>query len=206
LGNNKVVSQGGTQWIHAGSGIIHSERPSREMMEKEGENEIIQFWVNTPAKYKMEAPYYLPLSAEETPIIHKEKASIQVVAGSFEKLKGPAKVYSPQTLLRLETKAGANLSLPIPPNFNALIYVLDGLVETGETSAKANDLIWFNNDGEQISIEVKEDSRFIVLSGEPIGEAIATHGPFVMNTQKEIVEAIQDYQEGKMGLLTENFS
>lgn len=205
LGHNEVVTAGGTQWIHSGKGIIHSERPSKEMVEKGGQNEIIQFWVNTPAKHKMALPYYFPLSADKTPSIKKDNATIHVVAGEFENVKGPAKTYSPQTLLRFETKAGADLLLEIPKSYNALIYILDGEVESDGKIAQAKDMLWFNNDGEKIAVKVTENSRFILLSGEPIGEHVTTYGPFVMNTDKEIQQAIADYQEGKMGHLTEKF-
>ena len=168
LGNNEIVSKGGTQWMHAGNGIIHSERPSKAMIEKGEENEIIQFWVNTPAQFKMEEPYYLPLSIEKTPSIKKDKAIIHIVAGELENIEGPAKTYSPQTLLRLETKAEAEFSLKIPKNYNALIYLLDGSLESNGKIAQEKDMLWFNNDGEQISIKVLNDSRFILLSGEPI--------------------------------------
>jgi redox-sensitive bicupin YhaK (pirin superfamily) len=107
--------------------------------------------------------------------------------------------------LRLETKAGADLSLTIPKNYNTLIYLLDGEIESNGETAQAKDMIWFNNDGEQITIKVNVDSRFILLSGEPIGEPVATYGPFVMNTDEEIRQAMTDYQEGKMGQLIENF-
>ncbi len=205
LGNNEVVRAGGTQWIHSGNGIIHSERPSKEMVEKGGENEIIQFWVNTPAKYKMETPYYLPLTADKTPSIKKDKATIHVVAGIFENVKGPAKTYRPQTLLRFETKAGADLSLEIPKSYNTLIYLLDGEIESNGQVAQGKDMLWFNNDGDQVGLRVKKDSRFILLSGEPIGEPVTTYGPFVMNTEDEIRQAIADYQNGKMGRLIETF-
>ena len=205
LGNNEIVSKGGTQWMHAGNGIIHSERPSKAMIEKGEENEIIQFWVNTPAQFKMEEPYYLPLSREKTPSIKKDKAIIHIVAGELENIKGPAKTYSPQTLLTLETKAEAEFSLKIPNSYNALIYLLDGSLESNGKIAQEKDMLWFNNDGEQISIKVLDDSRFILLSGEPINESIATHGPFVMNTTEEIRQAISDYQNGEMGQLFETF-
>ena len=205
LGNNEVVTAGGTQWIHSGNGIIHSERPSKEMVATGGENEIIQFWVNSPAKHKMEDAYYLPLAVDKTPSIEKDKATIHVVAGEFENVKGPAKTYSPQTLLRFETKAGADLSLAIPKSFNALIYLLDGEIESAGKDAQAKDMLWFNNDGENIEIKVKADSRFILLSGEPIGEPVSSYGPFVMNTDKEIQQAMDDYESGKMGHLVEKF-
>lgn len=205
LGNNAVVDAGGTQWMHAGKGITHSERPSKALAENGGEHEIIQFWVNTPAKYKMETPYYLPLSIEETPKIEKEKATIMVVSGEFENVKGPAKTYSPQTLLRVNAISGANLSLPIPQTFNTLIYVLNGELEVDGKTAKDKTMIWFNNDEGNIDIKVTKESRFIVLSGAPIDEKVTSYGPFVMNTQTEIMEALRDAQTGKMGVLIEEF-
>ncbi len=205
LGNSELITGGGTQWIHSGKGIIHSERPGKDLVESGGENEIIQFWVNSPAKHKMEEPYYLPISADKTPMINKNGASIGVVAGKFENVVGPAKTYSPQTLLRAEANKGASFTLSLPQNFNTLIYVLNGAMEVEGNSAADRDMIIFNNDGEDIEIHVNEDSRFIVLSGEPIGEEVSTYGPFVMNTKQEIREAITDYQSGKMGELIEVF-
>ncbi|MCI5056700.1 MAG: pirin family protein [Flavobacteriales bacterium] len=205
IGNSEVVQGGGTQWMHSGKGIVHSERPGKEQLEEGGQNEIIQFWVNTPAKYKMENPYYLPLSAKDTPMINKEKAKIGVVAGTFEGVNGPAKTYSPQTLLRAEAEAGAKLTMSIPKTFNCLIYILDGSAEIEGQMVRSKDLVWFDNDGDEISLIINSDSRFILLSGEPIGEEVSTYGPFVMNTQEEIRQAIMDYQMGKMGQLVEKF-
>ena len=205
LGNNETVLQGGTQWINAGKGIIHSERPTREMVEHGGENEIIQFWVNTPRKYKMENPDYLPLSKKDTPAVQKENATVQVVAGEFENVVGPAKTYSPQTLLRFETKSGAELSIDLPNSYNALIYVLEGVIESCGRTIHEKEMVWFENDGECIGFKVKKSARLILLSGEPIGEPLVTYGPFVMNSQEEINQAIIDYQNGEMGRLYESF-
>jgi redox-sensitive bicupin YhaK (pirin superfamily) len=205
LGNNEIVTKGGTQWINAGRGIIHSERPTKDMVDNGGENEIIQFWVNTPAKHKMESPDYIPLSEKDTPTLKKDKATIQVVAGNFENIIGPAKTYSPQTLLRFETKSGAELSFNLPKSFNTLIYLLDGAIESDGKLIQSKDMAWFENNAETIKIKVLESSRFIILSGEPLNEAIVTYGPFVMNTREELNEAILDYQNGKMGTLTEEF-
>jgi len=205
LGNNQIVTTGGTQWINAGKGIIHSERPTKEMIENGGENEIIQFWVNTPAKHKMENPDYFPLSKESTPTVKKKNAIIQVVAGEFEKVLGPAKTYSPQTLLRFETKTGADLSFSLPKTYNTLIYLLDGSIKSDEMVINAQEMIWFNNDGDGIELQILENSRFILLSGEPLNEPLVTYGPFVMNSRDEINQAILDYQSGKMGTLFETF-
>jgi len=205
LGNNEIVLKGGTQWINAGRGIIHSERPTIEMVEQGGENEIIQFWVNTPRKYKMQNPDYLPLSKEDTPVIIKKKAIVQIVAGEFENVMGPAKTYSPQTLLRFETTLGAELSIDLPKRYNTLIYLLDGAIESCGKTIQEKEMVWFENDGECVQIKVTESARFILLSGEPIGEPLVTYGPFVMNSQEEINQAIIDYQNGKMGSLFEIF-
>lgn len=205
LGNSAIVSEGGTQWMHAGRGITHSERPSKELAMNGGDSEFIQFWVNTPAQYKMEAPYYLPLSDEETPKIETELSSIGVVAGEFEGVKGPAKTYSPQILLRGEAKTGASLTFPIPKSYNAMLYVLTGAVEVEGELLGDKDLIWFENDGDTIELSVTEATRFMLLSGEPINEPVKQYGPFVMNTQTEIMEALRDAQMGKMGVLIEEF-
>lgn len=205
LGNNAVVSEGGTQWMHAGSGITHSERPSKELAEKGGDQEFIQFWVNTPSQFKMEAPYYLPLSHEQTPKISKDKAEVAVVAGELDGVKGPAKTYSPQTLLRVEAKEEAQFSLDLPADFNTLLYILNGELEVDGKTARDRDMYWFNNEDGCIEIVAKKETRFIVLSGKPIGEKVTSYGPFVMNSQTEIMEAVRDAQMGKMGVLIEEF-
>ncbi|MFT5969880.1 MAG: redox-sensitive bicupin YhaK (pirin superfamily) [Flavobacteriales bacterium] len=205
LGNDAIVSEGGTQWMHAGLGITHSERPSQQMAEQGGENEFIQFWVNTPSKHKMETPYYLPLSDKDTPKIKDDLYTIAVVAGDFMGTKGPAKTYSPQTLLRVEAKEKAEISLDIPTNFNTVIYILNGELEVDGKTSKTKDMVWFNNDDGPINVSIKTETRFIVLSGEPIDEEVTSYGPFVMNTQSEVMEALRDAQMGKMGVLIEEF-
>ena len=153
----------------------------------------------------MQSPSYLAISAEQTPTIQREKHQIQVVAGSYESVEGPAKTYSPQLLLRIEAEAGATIPLEIPDNYNALVYLLDGQLKSQDSIAKAGEMLWFKNDGQQINLTVKENSRFILLSGQPIGEAVATYGPFVMNKADELQQAIADFQDGKMGQLNEQF-
>lgn len=205
LGNRATVTKGGTQWMHAGKGITHSERPSKTIAEEGGLQEFIQFWVNTPAAHKMETPYYLPISYKDTPKVHKGAIEIGVVAGSFENKNGPAKTYNNQILLRGETHANDNISITIPENYNMLIYILNGSITTGGVEAKTKDLIWYNNDSDIVNLQLIEGTRFIVLSGEPINEKLSSYGPFVMNTQTEILEALKDAQMGKMGVLIEDF-
>ena len=205
IGNNVVVSDGGTQWMHAGNGIIHSERPGIDLVLNGGEQEFIQFWVNTPAKYKMEAPYYLPLSAEQTPKIKLENTCIGVVAGSFMGVLGPAKTYSPQTLLRIDATSACSIELPLPKHYNTVLYLLKGSLSVEDEKIPSKTMIWYKNDGDVLRINISEASQFIILSGEPIGEPVVSYGPFVMNDNEELQQAVSDFQNGNMGDLIESF-
>ena len=204
-GNTAVISEGGTQWMHAGRGIIHSERPGIELVKNGGDQEFIQFWVNTPSKYKMEEPYYLPITHQDTPKIIENGAEIAVVAGTYETIKGPAEVYSPQTLLRIKAENDSHVQIKLPKTYNTLLYVLNGELLISEKKISPKNMVWFENDGEVINIISSKQSNFIILSGEPINENISAYGPFVMNSQDEINQAILDYQNGKMGVLNEQF-
>lgn len=205
FGNDHVVEAGGTQWMHAGKGIVHSERPSAALAQKGGLQEIIQLWVNTPAKHKMDIPYYLPLSAEDTPTISEEGYTLQIVAGQYKDITGPAKTFTPMLLLRGQVNKGVSIDIESCKDYNTVMYLLDGHLTVNGTIVNRKDLIWFDNDNEKITIEAHEDTRFVVLSGEPIGEEVTSYGPFVMNTQTEVLEALRDSQMGKMGVLIENF-
>ena len=208
-GNNSIVVEGGTQWMNSGMGIVHSERPTKEIAENGGDFEIIQIWINAPAKHKMDIPSYQPLSLEETPIIESsdKKINIGVVAGELNGKKGKINTYSPMIVLRLDIKKGGKTNIPIPKEFNTFIYQIDGsLLINKESKASAKDLSWFNNDGDTITIKGLEDTTALLLAGEPINEETATYGPFVMNNQTEIMEAMNDYQMGKMGILIEEFN
>ena len=208
-GNNSIIEEGGTQWMNSGMGIVHSERPTKEIAENGGEFEIIQFWVNAPAKNKMDPPSYQSLTKEETPIVKStdNKVEAGVVVGEFLGKNGKINPYSSLLALRLDIKKGGKMEIPIPENYNAFIYQLDGSLKINDGKvANTKDLTWFHNDGKSIHIEGLEDTRAILLAGEPIDEEVTSYGPFVMNTQTEIMQAMKDYQMGKMGVLIEEFS
>jgi redox-sensitive bicupin YhaK (pirin superfamily) len=208
-GYSGVIDAGGTQWMNAGKGIVHSERPRKEIAEKGGEFEIIQFWVNAPAAKKMDEPSYQPLSSEETPCYYSDdkKVEMAVVAGEMKGVKGKIRTDSDLLTLRFTMQSGGKIELPLPKNHNAFIYQLDGnLVINGDTNISGKQLIWFNNDGKSIELASESGSRFILLSGAPINEPVAAYGPFVMNTQNEIIKALNDYQSGVMGALNEVFN
>ena len=205
LGNRAIVENGGTQWMFSGNGITHSERFPKQLVKDGGELEFIQFWVNAPAKFKNKPPYYQPISQAETPMVEEEKSKIWVVSGAYKGTKGIAPTYSPQLLLRGEVRQDGHLNIPIPESYNALIYVLNGKLEIDKKILVTKDMGILNHDGNNINIKANEDTRFIILSGEPINEPIATYGPFVMNDQTELMQALKKAQTGKMGILIEEF-
>lgn len=206
-GISGVIYEGGTQWMNSGRGIVHSERPNNELAKNGGQFELIQFWVNSPAESKMNNYHYQPLTKEETPVVRSEDGKIQfgVVAGNLGKTKGPITTTSPMLTLRIDAESGGKMNLEIPASYNALLYILDGSLSVNGNTYNDKQLLIFNKDGEGIRIESNVDTRAILLSGEPINEPVVSYGPFVMNSQKEIMEAIRDYQSGKLGQLVEDF-
>jgi len=205
-GNDNVIYAGGTQWMNAGMGIVHSERPPADIFDKGGVQEIIQLWINTPAKHKMDQPSYFPLTAEETPAYKSgdELVSIKVVAGELDDLKGPIPSFSPINAYTAEFRKGGKYIFKIPASHNLFIYLLDGkLTINEEKEIEGKNAVVFENQGDGFKAEALEDTRFLIGSGEPLNEPVASHGPFVMNNQTEILQAFRDYQMGKMGILIE---
>ncbi|NDK55362.1 pirin family protein [Pontibacter fetidus] len=203
--NNSVVYEGGTQWMDAGMGIMHSERPPHDIQERGGVQEIIQIWVNLPRKYKMSQPYYQPLHANETPVVTGEGYEVQVVTGRFQEIKGPIRTLTPLLILRLTLKAGATIEVPIPESYHAVLYLLDGQIFLkGHGMIEGHYAVELNSDGEGCTLTAKQDTRILLLAGEPIDEEVSMYGPFVMNTQLEVMQAMRDYQLGKMGILIED--
>ena len=207
-GTSGVINEGGTQWMNSGNGIVHSERPRKDIAEKGGEFEIIQFWVNSPARHKMDPPNYFPLSHEETPVLKSKdgKTTIGVVSGELGEVKGVIPATSDLLASRIEMKEGGSHEFSISDKYNTFIYQMDGEISVnGGQASKGKNLIWFENDGKEFTVKAQEDTRFILLAGAPIKEPLATYGPFVMNNQREIIQALNDYQSGKMGKLEEVF-
>lgn len=208
LGNSSIVSQGGTQWMNSGSGIVHSERPVKELAENGGEFELIQFWVNSPSKHKMNEPSYQELKSENTPIVSFEGTNneIRIVTGEYKKIKGPVKTITPMLVLILNLNVGEEFSIPVEEGFNSLIYILDGNLQVNNTkTAGDKELIIFEESGNSVHLKSKSKTRAILLAGEPIHEEVFNYGPFVMNNKDEITSALNDYQSGKMGILDEKF-
>lgn len=205
-GNDSVIYEGGAQWMNAGMGMIHSERPPRDIHERGGRQEIIQLWINTPSAHKMDQPAYFPVSAEEVPTktFDGGRVLFRLFAGDLHGLKGPIPSHTEVNAATVTLKAGATFSTEIPLDHHAMIYLLDGQLSVdGYGLADGLHAVLFKNDGEGISLKALADTRILLLSGKPIEEEVVSHGPFVMNNTTQILEAMRDYQMGKMGVLVE---
>lgn len=206
LGNEMLVKAGDVQWTTAGRGIVHAEGPTKEFVKKGGELEGIQLWLNLPASKKMMSANYQHLRSEQIPTVKNSDETIQlkVVAGEQGIEKGLIKTQTSVNVFTVKTQGSGEMKIEIPKTHQALVYLLDGeVVVNNESSLKkgATQMITFNLDGNFIEIEAKKESNLLVLSGEPIKEKVAQYGPYVMNTQTELLEAMRDYQKGKMGYL-----
>jgi redox-sensitive bicupin YhaK (pirin superfamily) len=202
--SNEGILQGGdVQWMTAGRGIIHSERASKAFLESGGTMEGIQLWVNLPKKDKMTQPGYQDIKAAQLPVWASPDglAHIRVVAGEYQGLKGPARTHTPILALQAELRPGGFAAIELPAGFNALAYILSGELSLNDNfSYGAEHLIHLRNDGDGFTLRAQADSRVLILAGQPIDEPVASWGPYVMNTQTEIMEAMRDYQMGKMGV------
>jgi len=200
LGNEGILEAGDIQWMTSGRGIIHSERASDFFMENGGTIEGIQLWVNLPAKDKMTQPKYQEIRKNDIPVITEIKVTHRLVSGQWNGQKGIVNTFSPMIIIQTSILSGGKTQIPIPENFNACIYILSGEITLNDNfDYPAGKMIYFTNKGDGIGIEGLEDTEILVLCGEPIEEPLAQYGPFVMNSQTEIMEAMRDYQMGKMG-------
>jgi quercetin 2,3-dioxygenase len=202
-GHEGFLESGDVQWMTAGSGIIHSEGPSQAFATEGGTLELIQLWVNLPRDYKMTSPKYQDIKRNNIPILQKDgdKIELRLVAGEYEGVKGPASTFTKVLALMIHFEAGAQTTFSIPHTMNALLYVLDGDVETGGAKISRYDLAQFANESDTIDFKTFSKGHALLLAGEPIQEPVVSYGPFVMNYPGEIKQAILDYETGKMGVL-----
>lgn len=202
-GNSGVINSGDVQWMTAGSGILHKEYHEKNWSKKGGDFEMVQLWVNLPKSHKMTPPKYQELTEANMPkfILPDAKGQVNVIAGDFNGTKGAATTFTPVNLFDMKLKAGAEIDFTTPLTHNTTLLVIEGEISVNGEKAGQHDFVLFRNNAEGISIKVNEDAVLLVLSGEPIDEPIAQYGPFVMNTQQELMEAIDDFNSGKFGKL-----
>lgn len=206
-GNDSTVYAGGAQWMNAGMGIMHSERPPHDIHERGGRQEIIQLWINTPAKNKMDQPQYFAVNEADTGKFSSadDGVRIAVVAGEILGVKGPVSGLSPVNAARVAIRKDSQIRIDLPQSHNVFLYVISGKVSIeGFGLTEELHAALFNRDGDAIAFKGLEDASILLMSGEPLQEPMVSHGPFVMNTQTQILEAMRDYQMGKMGILIED--
>jgi len=204
-GSGGVIGPGDVQWMTAASGVVHEELHEEGFAKQGGLLEGVQLWVNLPRAFKMTAPRYQTLLDKEIPSVELGGGAgrLRVIAGEFRGVKGPAKTFSPVHLFDLRLTAGHRAELELPEGFNSSLFVLHGqVVVNGSQTVGEVEIGLFGQRGERVVLEAKQDATILLLSGEPIAEPIARYGPFVMNTRDEIIQAVQDYQAGKMGHLS----
>lgn len=200
LGNKMVIGNNEVQWINAGRGIIHSERADKDFVNKGGKYQGIQLWINTPAAHKMDPPSYQPITQKEIVVLGEDGVEFRLISGQYENTQGPAK--SDVITAMISMGGSATQALNLPETNHSLIYILQGKLRINEIEiGSANDLVVFEKGPGSISITALENTQLLLMSGQPIDEPLVTHGPFVMNNQTEILHAMRDYQDGKMGFL-----
>ncbi|MEZ4890323.1 MAG: pirin family protein [Crocinitomicaceae bacterium] len=204
-GGGGIIGEGDVQWMTAGSGILHQEFHEVEFSKKGGDFQMVQLWVNLPAKDKKTAPKYQAIQNSEMPIYDLGDGSkIEVIAGDYKNLKGKAFTFTPVHLMNAKLIKGKKADFSFPADYTTFLLVLEGAITVNQTKFVATDhLLLFDRKGEDFSIEANENAVVLVLSGEPINEPIAAHGPFVMNTHEELVEAFNNFNQGKFGFLEE---
>ncbi len=209
IGGGGVIENGATQWMTAGAGILHIERPPDALIDSGGLFHGVQLWVNLPAKLKMTTPRYQDIGAQAVTLLTNENgdAIIRVIAGSLGEINGPGSTHTPITLLHVSLLPGGHLVLPWNATYNALTYVLAGQGTVGLDERPIGEgQMAVHEDGDflVLSANAIQDSRtrafeVLILGGEPIREPVATYGPFVMNTRAELQQAFDDYQAGRLG-------
>ena len=205
-GNSQIAKKGDVQWMHAGAGIIHSERPSQALVEKKERQEIVQLWINTPAAKKMQQPRYQFLAGSEMPVFISEDGAVlnKLVAGSYKNLESKTVTESKLLIVWSSAQKAGKQTFQLSELFNLMLYVIRGKIHIREYGlVEEESLVVFENNADLVEILAEDDALFLLMAGEPLNEKVTQHGPFVMNTTTEILEAMRDYQMGKMGILIE---
>jgi redox-sensitive bicupin YhaK (pirin superfamily) len=208
-GGGGVITDGDTQWMTAGSGLLHIETPPEALVMSGGMFHGLQLWVNLPRENKMAAPRYQDLRASDVVLLSSDDggALLRVIAGDLGGHTGPGSTHTPMAMVHASIAAGAQMTIPWRQDFNALVYVLSGTGTVGEEKrpVRTGQLAVLGNGGSlTVAADASQESRLsgldvVILGGEPIRQPIAWHGPFVMNTQRELIQAFEDFQAGRLG-------
>jgi len=203
-GNAGSIGPGDVQWMTASSGVVHEELHGAEFTRTGGTFEMIQLWVNLPATHKMTEPRYQELPKDDIPVVDfpDGAGTLRVIAGEAFGASGPARTVTPINLWDMVLKPSGKVTLELPDASTTLLLVLSGHVRINDAeTASKGELARFEREGTDLTLDAIEGAKLLLLNGEPIDEPVVAHGPFVMNTREEISEAIQDFQNGRMGRL-----
>ena len=203
-GSGGVIDEGDVQWMTAAKGILHKEFHEKEWSKNGGEFQMVQLWVNLPAKDKNSEPKYQNLRNAEMEKVSLPEGSgeVEVIAGAFNGRKGSASTFSPVHLFNAKIRNGGIGEFNFPANYTTALLVIEGnIIVNGTDTVPGDHFAMFEKEGETFTIEAKEDAVVLILSGEPLKEPIAAHGPFVMNTREELIQAFDDFNKGKFGYL-----
>jgi len=205
-GNSGVIYPGDVQWMTAAAGILHKEYHEENYSLLGGPFQMVQLWVNLPAKDKMSRPKYQAIQQSEIPVFNlpENGGKVEVVAGSFKGLHGSATTFTPIHLYNARLNQSGKTTFEFPSKFNTGFMVIEGEIKINNHQVTHTDqFVYFENEGEEISIEALQNSVVLILSGEPIHEPVVQYGPFLMNSQEEINQAIEDYNQGRFGYIEE---
>ncbi|WP_395767909.1 pirin family protein [Aquirufa sp.] len=202
-GGGGIIGEGDVQWMTAASGVLHKEYHEESFSQTGGDFQMVQLWVNLPSKDKMSAPKYQAIENTSIPKVLVDNGYVEVIAGTFNGLDGIASTFTPIHLFNAHLQAGGKTVFSFPANYNTCLIVVEGEIKVNDSDEWVNQdhFVLFENEGENFQIEANEKSIVLILSGEPIHEPIAAHGPFVMNTRQEIMQAFHDFEAGKFGVL-----
>jgi redox-sensitive bicupin YhaK (pirin superfamily) len=198
-GGGGIIGPGDVQWMTAGGGIVHEEFHGPIFSRSGGLFEVVQLWVNLPARHKMVAPGYQPILDAEIPRIESEGVTVRVIAGKHGDVSGPAHTFTPMNLWDVRLTSGSRADLVLPAGHTTAVFVLRGRVQLDSTVVGPATVAVLSREGERLVMEAQEDTVLLLLSGEPIEEPVVGYGPFVMNTEEEIRQAMTDYRNGRMG-------
>lgn len=203
-GEGGVIGPGDVQWMTAGAGILHEEFHSPAFSQRGGELEMVQLWVNLPARHKMTPPRYQAITDASIPAVPlpNQAGQLRVIAGDYQGHAGPAKTFSPMLVWDITLGSNRIAELSVPEGWHSALIVLSGTVElNAHTILRDAQMALLNPEGEHLSLEANGNARLLLLSGEPIDEPIVGYGPFVMNTEQEIRQAIEDFKRGGFGAI-----
>lgn len=204
-GNHGIIGPGDIQWMTAGGGVLHKEYHEQTYLKTGGAFEMLQLWINLPKKHKMAPARYQSIVHSSKPkvTLPKGMGEIYIVAGEYQGVQGIASTYSPVHMYDIHYAAHADFTFTLPANYNTGILIVDGSVSVNDHDAPENHFVQLKNEAGEIHIKAKKKGILLVLSGEPLNEPYVSYGPFVMNTEEEIHQAIKDYNEGKFGYLAD---